>query len=826
MKRILKHVGALVLSFCSFSYSNAQETQTTPNVITTTVQQGMPGVQQTWSGFVNTTSTGAGFSGGNVPGYNPTTGQFMFGWGQGTFAYSMAINSALSGSGVQIGGMEYGLSYYNQGEMRGTLSVNAAIQSNTGAVLQSYTHNLPQTINGWTPWSQTQTFSSPHLLTNLGNATLSFTGRDDRGWAGYYGPQFQNPYLRFTYSVDQCAVNPQSSPTCNGYRTYYNMTDDGWAQVNLPFAFPYYGFNFTTSYMFTNGVIGFLNPNNAPGGYCCDGVDLHQQRFVGSSPWNFAIYALNTDLYPGTNSTFYTERINNGTGIRYHWNRVNEIGTDLENTFRVELRNTGYIGITYDQVNLSPWRNPLIGIAGDTYQRGYSQYYFGPASSMPNLAGSTINFTGTEITDICSTNPLLNAQCPGYAQAYLNQQCSISPLYNSQCPGYAQAFFTQQCSLNALYDVNCPGYATAYYNFQCSADPLYHTGCPGYEQAYFTQQCNSNPLYSVNCSGYATAYFNQQCSLNPLYDSRCSGYADAYYVQQCTANPLYDVGCTGYQTAYFNQQCSLNPLYNNQCPGYQTAFFNQQCTANALYDKTCPGYAEAYALKYVVNSPTNTTTNNAPASTTTIVLAQANNDPVAQAAPVISDPVINNVVTTRSTATNSEASPAAAVRLTQPAPAATTAVTAAVASQEKKEEKKAEEKKSESSSSTTASAPSSTDNKNEPKSNRQALAERRLEAARAQAVEQGKNLANKMGEAATMEAQVAVQNVVIQAMGFTPGFETYGRATLPDAQGYRPFEIYPGQRNIDSPAGRRLMTGSDRLHSEMIDQQYNLERKK
>ena len=185
----------------------------------------------------------------------------MFGYTQGIIAYTLAINSALSGTGVQIGGMEYGLSYYNQGDYRGTLSVNAAILSNTGAVLQSYNHSLPQTTSGWTQWAQSQTFANPHLVSNLSNATLTFTGQDDRFWAGYYGPQFKDPYLRFTYSVDQCVVDPQSSPTCVGYRTYYNMTDDGYAIVNLPFTFPFYGRTFTTSVMYTNGVVGFLDPN-------------------------------------------------------------------------------------------------------------------------------------------------------------------------------------------------------------------------------------------------------------------------------------------------------------------------------------------------------------------------------------------------------------------------------------------------------------------------------------------------------------------------------------------------------------------------------------
>jgi len=103
---------------------------------------------------------------------------------------------------------------------------------------------------------------------------------------------------------------------------------------------------------------------------------------------------------------------------------------------------------------------------------------------------------------------------------------------------------------------------------------------------------------------------------------------------------------------------------------------------------------------------------------------------------------------------------------------------------------------------------------------RQQIQEQRVAAARAKAVEAGKELAGKMGEAASMEAQIAVQNVVIQAMGFTPGFDTYNRAVLPDAQGYRPFEIYPGQSVVDNPQGRRFLTGSDRVHQEMVDQQY------
>jgi len=199
--------------------------QTTTNVITTTVQSGLPGVQQSWSGFTVTNSTGGGFFGGNVPGYNSSTGQFMFGYNQGTIGYTMAINSALAGSGVQVGGIDYGLTYLNQDFSRGTFTVNASILSNTGITLQSYSHNLPQTTNGWTQWNQTQTFTNPYSLASLGNATLSFTGKDNRWWAGYYGPQFKDPYLKFNYTsepVDPCINNPLYSPSCPGYQQAYH----------------------------------------------------------------------------------------------------------------------------------------------------------------------------------------------------------------------------------------------------------------------------------------------------------------------------------------------------------------------------------------------------------------------------------------------------------------------------------------------------------------------------------------------------------------------------------------------------------------------------
>jgi hypothetical protein len=380
--------------------------------------------------------------------------------------------------------------------------------------------------------------------------------------------------------------------------------------------------------------------------------------------------------------------------------------------------------------------------------------------------------------DPCVTNPLSSTTCSGYAAAYLTQQCAINALYDSSCPGYAQAVFTQQCNVNQLSDPACPGYAVAYLNYQCSV----------------------NSLYSTTCSGYSAAM--AQCNVDPLSNSMCPAYQTA--TTQCSANPLYGSYCPGYTTA--TTQCSANPLYASYCPGYQFAY---ACSQDGLYSNQCPDYAEAYAKKNILNI--GSTTTGTPTTPSTIVLAQSS-DPVAQAAPVVSDPVVNSIVTTKSTAATAETNPAAAVKLT--APAATTTTTAA-AQDATKDNKKTD-------SATTTATTKDGIRPDRPVTTREAVAEQRREAARREAVQKGKDLANEMGRAADMQAQMEVQNVVIQAMGYSPGFDNYGRFILPDGNGYKPFTIYNNQRTVDTPAGRGLFGGSDSVHQRMVDSQYNL----
>lgn len=529
-------------------------------------------------------------------------------------------------------------------------------------------------------------------------------------------------------------------------KTYYNISDDGYAIVPIPFGFPYFGRVFTHSIFFDNGLVSFYDPQT-------EGMRLGGQNFnaqplsnnIGSN-FHYSIMPLWSDLrnYSGS---YYTQT-DSQSYLRYNWENISQYGyPDRLNSFDLEIRPTGFVGINYTKINIGGY--PITaGLVGNAQLGEWNQHYYKPPQ------------------DTATLSSIQNWSVP-YTQG---TDCS-NPLNNQYCPGYQQAFFEQQCDANPLYSTSCPGYATAYYHYQCSANELYHTGCPGYAAAYFDQQCSLDLLYNETCPGYATAYFDQQCGLDPLYNNQCPGYDDAYYVQQCTASSLYDSGCDGYAEAYFDQQCSLDGLYYNQCPNY----------------------GDAYAKKYILTTST----------TETVIVAQA---------------TVSETKEVTATAAATEPAPAAAVSAS-PAAAATAPVSL-VAGPASPAENKTETR-----TETAAAGGGTSDSKNKPTTTRQALAQRRLAAAREAAAESAKNnpsaVSEQMDSAANMEQQVELQNVVLGAMGFVAGFDAYGRATLPDAAGYRPFEIYRGQANVDTPAARGLLGRSDRLHSEMVDEQYN-----
>lgn len=291
------------------------------------------------------------------------------------------------------------------------------------------------------------------------------------------------------------AISEEWTPTpgTDGW-SEHNIYDDGNVQIDLPFVFNYYGNQYTTSWMHSNGVISFMSPSST-GSYCCSGYDIVQQIENGTYSdhprfTNF-IAVLQTDLIKIRNDAgFYTQ--SNEDSVKYFWKNISEYyNANSANTVGAEIFSDGAINLHHWLVSIGN-RNVTVGLFGDDPASGqYEHLYYGTGTNLGTGGGEYIyGDTPTyDISLLCAADPLFNSACPGYAEAYAEylyqQQCSANPLYDSGCPGYASAYYTQQCSLDPLYDSGCPGYDTAYFNQQCTLDPLYDTTCDGYEQAYY-----------------------------------------------------------------------------------------------------------------------------------------------------------------------------------------------------------------------------------------------------------------------------------------------------------------------------------------------------
>lgn len=289
--------------------------------------------------------------------------------------------------------------------------------------------------------------------------------------------------------------------TSPGHTTVH---DDHYAEVPLQFVFPFYDENFSTSYMFTNGVVGFRNPTQSSvhSHWCCNGRDLENQQNI--SQYGYAIAPLWTDLIDlgAEGSGLFTE----GDALQqtYMWRNLAEYrdATRL-NSFKLQIKQDGSYTVDYAAVNI---QNHAIAIGeqgnlSQGYQGTQNYYYPSGYTGVPQGYGNEQNSINV-LSTLCSANALYDPQCSGYAEAY------------------AQQLYTQECSSNTLYD----------------------SGCSGYEEAYFLNQCTTDATYDRTCSGYAEAYLEQQCMYNPQYDTTCNGYVNMEEQEPSLVTAMVDDG--------------------------------------------------------------------------------------------------------------------------------------------------------------------------------------------------------------------------------------------------------------------------------------------
>lgn len=144
-----------------------------------------------------------------------------------TYLYQQQhITSLLpSGTGLQVNGFNFGFTAKNGNgwDNGATDSLTALVRfwDNTGGkgannLLYGTSYNLNYKFN-WTTFNYSETFTTPLPVASIGQVQYGFIGRDNNGWAGPYGPEINNVNFSLKYSVDPCATNVLSSPSCPGY---------------------------------------------------------------------------------------------------------------------------------------------------------------------------------------------------------------------------------------------------------------------------------------------------------------------------------------------------------------------------------------------------------------------------------------------------------------------------------------------------------------------------------------------------------------------------------------------------------------------------------
>ena len=396
--KILASVVCWALLLIASSATNAQTTDpatglplsSTSNVLN--LGGGLP-----WSNTVQ--GSAGGYSGGYTPAYNPLTGNIIFGYSTQTVSQTAAINTALAnaGTGIQLAGYSYSWGINNEKSIsngnRGTVTGTVSLLGPGGSTLESfgYNYNNVNTASGiFQQFSGTQLFNNRYDTTAATGLQVSFTGKDQNYWAGYYGPRVHVNSVDLLYTTNPCATNPAYSPTCAGFKdvvtssnllpnpdvvatngsTVYNTFAVNTALENSGAGVKVYGFNYSYNYSLGNGTYGCTATNQD--GSC--------SWYMTTNP-NAQVRVLLTN---SSNQTVYTA------------------------------------GQSYSTPNTAENVSRQFLLSSTTNSLSLGNFTMG-ATTSGNAAVQNMSVTALYTPDPCVANPLSSTSCPGYGAAFAKQ---------------------------------------------------------------------------------------------------------------------------------------------------------------------------------------------------------------------------------------------------------------------------------------------------------------------------------------------------------------------------------------------------------------------
>ena len=231
----------------------------------------------------------------------------------------------------------------------------------------------------------------------------------------------------------------------NDIATSHNLGvgDDRVSSVfNLDFTFTFYGVDFTTARMATNGCLHF----GSSGGYCNDYTPDPLPEIT------YTLYPFWTDLIRDNGSKVLAKNFTDKSVFGWYDLREYNRG-NTDNSFEVILwKSDDSFEFRYGGLNIIN-HDVLIGEQGGTNEL-YTYYYHDQCGKGTTNSSTCVNQNWNN----SSMNTQLENSGSLYGVSSGNATDCSNPLNDTSCPGYWEAFDDQQCDLDPQYAPFCPGY--------------------------------------------------------------------------------------------------------------------------------------------------------------------------------------------------------------------------------------------------------------------------------------------------------------------------------------------------------------------------------
>jgi hypothetical protein len=282
---------------------------------------------------------------------------------------------------------------------------------------------------------------------------------------------------------------------------------------NLDFTFTFYGEDFTSARMATNGCLHF----GSTGGYCNDYTPDPLPEIT------YTLYPFWTDLIRDNGSKVLAKNFTDKSVFGwYNLREYNRSNTD--NSFEVILwKSDDSFEFRYGGLNIIN-HDVLIGEQGASDELYTYLFYDRCGKGTTNVSGTCVNATWNN----SSFNTLLENGGSLYGVGSGNALDCSNPLNDTACSGYAAAYLTQQCDLDGLYSTQCPNYWDDLFDYECSYDSQYSPACPGYMVETFVH----DSYYEEDMYGYEDYQDDQYGYVDPYYEEDLFFEEDLVYATE------------------------------------------------------------------------------------------------------------------------------------------------------------------------------------------------------------------------------------------------------------------------------------------------------